>query len=168
MTRRHHLIALGLGLALGPVLWACDQRPVVNVSLSQARVDDPPLSTFARVSLAVDSCDTSASDPLELYTLDVSAGSRPELELDIPPDTALSVWVAAWRPCPAAECVPMVRPSSGACVCDQGAARAPLRVAYEGCSGYARYPAGEAPRTLNLSLTATQAVPLCPVTPRCT
>ncbi len=157
--------ALGVALALAAV--ACDDRPVVNVSLSQARVDDPPLSAFARISLAVDSCDTSATDPLELFTLDVSAGSRPELELDILPDTALSVWVAAWRACPAAECVSMTRPSAGSCVCDQGAERAPLRVAYEGCSGYERYPAGAA-RTVNISLTATQTPALCPVTPRCT
>lgn len=167
MMRPTGALGLALGLVLAVGVLACDDRPVVNVSLSQARVDDPPLSTFARVSLAVDSCDTSATDPLELFTLDVSAGSRPELELDILPDTALSVWVAAWRACPAAECVSMARPSAGACVCDQGAQRAPLRVAYEGCSGYERYPAGAA-RTVNISLTATQAPALCPVTPRCT
>lgn len=150
------------------LLLACDQRPVVNVSLSQARVDDPPLSTFARVTLAVDSCDTPATAPLTLYPLDVSPGSRPELELDVLPDTALSVWVAAWRACPAAECVSSARPSSGPCLCDQGQGGAPLVVAYEGCSGYERFPAGGAPRTVNISLTATQAVSLCPVTPRCT
>lgn len=119
-------------LALG-----CDDRPVVNVALVPADVDVPALSTFSRVTLAVDRCDVDVDVVPELHALDVAAGSRPELELDILPGAPVSVWVAAWA----------------------GAA-----VAYEGCSDFARFEAGSE-STINLTLSATRTPRLCP-TPR--
>lgn len=150
----------GLAVAAVALLVACDDRPVVVVAVIPASVDVPALSTFSRVTLAVDRCDANESEPVELLTLDASPGSRPEQELDIPPGVKLSVWLAAWVPCPASECAPAgTRPRSGVCLCEDPAA--PQAIAYEGCSSFTRFEAGtESAVTLSLSATRTPA--LCP------